>query len=282
MQQHYELGTFYRDYLVTELHFLPSEVNLASINLRSSYVDRTFRSAVSFVSGLYPPVAPGEELTITSGTSPYDPLLPDYRVCMDLSNDWDTFQSSTEFISRRNAAEILYAPVYDNLNETFTNLNWMFLGDWLGSAFCSGQVLPDYVTDEIFNQSIRDLAFFSYGLFNVSRGNGGGPILREIFRSIDAALNGETRERFFLYSAHDSSVAAVLSTFGFNRDEMPRYRSHLAVEVWEAEGGGVSVRFVWDGEEVPIDLMGWESFVDYQELRDVLDPFMQSCSAEYE
>jgi acid phosphatase len=281
MQQLYELGTFYRNYLVSTLKFLPAAVNPDILKFRSSYPDRAFRSAVSFASGFYPPVAPGESLTVISGSSPSDFLFPQVSQCSDLRQDWASFQNTTEYLTRRTNAASLYAPVFSNLNKTMDATNWMSIGNWLASQYCSDQEIPDFITDAIFDQSLKDYAFSSYGLFNISRGNGGGPILREIFREIDASLNGTSKQRFFLFSAEGSSIAAVLSTFGINSDALPRYGAHLALEVWQTNDG-IVIRFVLDGELVPIDLLEWKTLVGYQELKEKLQPFLNSCSVEYE
>jgi acid phosphatase len=279
MRSQTELGSFYRDFLVNEMKFLPSDISPSILNLRSSYPDNAFRSAESFLNSFYPPAHPGEFLEITTGSAYADPLYIDYDgICGDITAAWKSFTGSALFEERKEQAKTVYKALFEKLNKTIDDTNWMKVGDWATSAFCGGQPLPGEVTDEVFAQAIADLALFSWGPLNQTRGVGASAILRQLFSAFDESLAGRSPEKFFLFSGHEATLVALLSTIGVRRQSVSPFMSHLAVEVW-AVGGVQKVRFVLNGDPVGIDLFGGESLVEYKQLKDALDPYLHYCTA---
>ena len=255
MRQHYELGQFYQQYLIQELHFLPRLIHPEYMELRSSYVERTFRSGESFMAGLYPPVSPNEFITFTTGSESLDYLTIDASFCSDLAKDVNTFDKSEKLTNRIEQNRILYKEIYEALNATVDKSNWRHLGDILGLAYCSNQNFPKaiehLITEEIFNHSQTDSGFYYYGLYSVTRGVSSAPIFRDLFNKLDEK---NSSKRFFLFSAHDTTLASILATLGYVDDRLPTFRSHLAFEIWEKpKGSGKKyVRIVMNGDEVNI------------------------------
>jgi acid phosphatase len=278
MQEIRALGAFYRGYLIDNLHFLPRDLDSSLLNLRATYVDRTFRAAESFLGTFYPPARPGELMTITTGSDYLDYLSVDYALCRDLSNAWAQFQNSSVYRRRADAAQRLYAALFAELNVTMDGTNWMYLGDWLASAYCGGQKIPSNVTDAIFDQALKDAAFYTWGPMNEARGVAGSAIFRELFRVVDAGFAGHTKEKFFLFSASDAAIVALISTLGVYKEQRPRYRSHLGVEFWKSANAEVSVRFVWDGVAQPVN---GQEIIKYTDLKTFLQPYLNYCK-EYE
>lgn len=255
MRQHYELGQFYQKYLIHELHFLPRLIHTEYMDLRSSYVERTFRSGESFMAGLYPPVLPNESITFTTGSDSLDYLTIDASFCADLQKDINKFGQSKELTDRINENRILYKEIYEALNSSVDESNWRHLGDILGLAYCTNQKFPKaiehLITEEIFNRSQTDSGFYYYKLYSVRKGVSSAPIFRDLFSKLDEK---GTSKRFFLFSAHDTTLASILSTLGYTDDKLPTFRSHLAFEIWEKpEGSGKKyIRVVMNGDEVNI------------------------------
>ena len=208
MKHHYELGQFYQKYLIEELHFLPRLIHPEYMDLRSSYVERTFRSGESFMAGFYPPVSPNEFITFTTGSDSLDYLSLDASFCSDLQTDIKTFEKSEEFVKRVEQDSLLYQEIYKALNSTFSKSNWRHLGDILGLIYCTRQKFPKaiehLITDEIFNRSQTDSGFYYYGLYSVRKGVSSAPIFRDLFNKLDE--KGSSK-RFFLFSAHDTTLA---------------------------------------------------------------------------
>ena len=126
-------------------------------------------------------------------------------------------------------------------------------------------------------QSRKDIAFLSYGLFNITKGRAASPVLREYFRNTDQQLEGKTDKRFWLYSAHDTTIISLLELFGNYDDALPPFRSHLAIEIWEKSDGKKYVRFDYNGDLVKFDIFNGKTFVEYNEFKKKLQPYLNYC-----
>ena len=277
MEQHYELGKYMQKYYGEELRFIPKLLNRSLLGLRSSFIERTFRSGEAFMEGLYPPAVPNELIEFETGTQTTDPLYVLTNNCEELNEDYNVFVKSEEFIRRRDNAKVLYAPIYEKNNRKFDGFDWLFVGDFIASYICSGNALPSYVTDEMIVQSRKDIAFLSYGLFNITKGRAASPVLREYFRNTDQQLEGKTDKRFWLYSAHDTTIISLLELFGNYDDALPPFRSHLAIEIWEKSDGKKYVRFDYNGDLVKFDIFNGKTFVEYNEFKKKLQPYLNYC-----
>lgn len=270
MKQLYDLGKFYQQYLIHELRFLPRIIHPEYMELRSSYVERTFRSGESFMAGFYPPVTPNEQITFTTGSDSSDYLTTDPSFCFDLQKDCDTFGNSEELKKRIEENRLIYSEIYKSLNITYSSSNWMFLGDFLSLLHCTNQEFPssikNLITDEIFNRTQSDLGFYYYGCFNVRKGVASAPIFRDLFRMLEEK---NSNKRFFLFSAHDTTIMSILSTFNVTEDIVPTFGSHLAIEIWEKSKGKKYVRMVMNGEEIAID-DGKTTLMEYQDFKQKL------------
>ena len=231
------------------------------------------------MSEFYPPAKPGEELDIITGTPYHEPLYPDYGQCTYLSEQWAKFIKEPEFAKRSQQAERIYGSIFDKLNITKDGINWMFIGDWLYSYYCNDQDLPDYVTDEMVDQALLDVAWYSYGFFDYTPGANGASIWRVALRDFDALLNEKTKKKFWMYSAHDSTIAAVLNSFGISGKYLPPYRSHLAIELWQKGDNEPYLRLVLNGDVVKIPAKDAE-LIKYSEAKELLKPSVEKYCVE--
>ena len=273
MEQHFELGSFYRKFLIEEMKFLPPYLDKDLLSVRASKVERCIRSAVSFLNGLYPPAVPGERIPIITGTNSNEFLYPSSNGCSDLQKTWDKFIATDEFINRMNSSITLYSEIYEKLKLKPDITNWMFLGDWMISYLCTNQSIPiiPNLSDNIIQQSIKDIAYFSYGFFKTDRAVAGSPIWRRIFKDIDDYLSGKSNiGKFKFYSAHDTTIIALLVSLGYYDIKLPSFRSHFGIEIWEDLNSKILIRLVFNGEPVPIDFMNNETIINYGTLKTIM------------
>jgi acid phosphatase len=111
---------------------------------------------------------------------------------------------------------------------------------------------------------------------NASRGLYGSYLLRHILRDADRQLGNANGKKLAIFSAHDTSVASCLVTLGFTNVVIPFYSSHLAFEYWRSESGVISLRVVFNGSPVVIDLFN-ASVVRLDDFRTVFQPFLAQC-----
>ena len=268
MTQHRKLGEFYRQWLVNETKFLPPWLDQTQVSVRASKVERCQRSAVGFMNGFYPPAVPGEKIQMITGSDYRESLWPAPGGCQDMQNMWDDFVASDEFKTRMNQAFKLYADIYKNISLEPSDTNWMFIGDWMSSYLCTDQKVPLVdPSDDVITQALKDIAYYSYGYFNTSRSVAASAIWRELFYDIDSYLSGsQSSTKFKLYSAHDTTIIALLVSLGFYDDALPPFRSHFDVELWRKDGK-YYLRNVFNGDPVNIDFMNNQNFVGYSALK---------------
>lgn len=65
-----------------------------------------------------------------------------------------------------------------------------------------------------------------------------GPIFRDIVDRMKLVVGGQAdrREKFYAFSAHDTSVAQTLTAFGVNLHRFPVYASLVLIELHEVNG----------------------------------------------
>ena len=197
---------------------------------------------------------------------------------------WDDFVATKEFQERMVKSKALYADIYKNISLEPTDTNWMFIGDWMSSYLCTNQQIPLVtVPDDVIAQGLKDIAYYSFGYFNTSRSVAASAIWRNIFYDIDSFIGKTTTVgKFKLYSAHDTTIAALLVSLGIYNEELPPFRSHFAIEIWKKDGK-LYLRNVFNGEPVPIDFMNNESFVNYSQLKTIMANrgYLSYCLQEY-
>ena len=232
-KMHQELGDFYRQIYVNDLKFLPEKYDPRYIYARSSQPDRCVRSVMSFLNGLYPPNQYIETIPITTGTPSAEFMEPKTQGgCKDMEKMYKKWINSTEYIEKKeNAAKYLKQIIADSHLEWDDN-QWLWFGDWVYTLYCSINYLPEF-NDSIIQVALDALDFYTNGFHRFERGVAGSAIVREVFRLIDATLQGESQNKLSIIGAHDITIVSVMNLFGISYDSIPPFRSHLVFEVLE-------------------------------------------------
>ena len=79
------------------------------------------------------------------------------------------------------------------------------------------------------------------------------PLLHDMYRRIQGLAENKTRERFVLYSGHDTTLEPLVTSLGVTNGTWPPYASRLALETYSFEHGGHKhylLRVVFNGNDV--------------------------------
>ena len=284
MKMHENLGLNFRDYIVNKMHLLPEDLNPNLITARATWYERTYRSCISFLRGLYPVQGPNEILDIVVGTQNLDVVHPTKDMCPDLGVLRTEFFSSDFYQEFYQKVKQTVQPLYDFTGTNDTSPEGVEkICDFFITYNCNEQKLggEDFFTDEMLTQcnELQAYHFYKLNFFSKEKGAlGAAPILREMFRELDESMNGASEAKLNIISAHDSVVAFVLSALGYGNDEIagPPYSSYLTMEIYSKEGE-LYVRFVFNGMLVP--LFGTqETMMKLHDLRQKLMPTMNHCT----
>lgn len=235
----YELGVYLRN---RYNGFLPARYNLNDIYVRSTNIDRALMSASSVLAAIYPhqgatpPFQPVPVHTVPEDTD----FMLENRKCEDRDKIMEARKNSTVvqnfFRDYKNEIKDLEAKTGENI--TIDNIGYIIDSLHIESVY---NVAPTWLTPEllkILREKIQPLLFYnSFCGDKLCRLSAGGRLVRKYIVDMEASLTPGTYTarpiKFYMYSAHDSTVASVLCTLNlFNNISVP-YGAAVMVELHE-------------------------------------------------
>lgn len=238
-QQHYELGQFIRQ---RYQGFLNESYNCDEVLINSTNVDRTLMSAESNLAGLYPPSV--EELwnpdiawqpiPVHTLPTPIDYVLDTDSYCPKYDS-LDNLVRHSPGMERINEENLdLYSFV---TNETGRNITDIFgiskIYDTLMIEKIYNLSIPSWV-DPVYDQmhNLSDMTFtWKYKLPDERRLRG-GPMVEHMIHNMQLKINGQNEKRkAYIFSSHDTEVAAFLSALDVFNGVAPPYASAVFVEL---------------------------------------------------
>ena len=283
MQQHIDLGETMRRYLVTNMDFLPEKLDPAYVRLFSSPVDRCVRSLESFFGGLYQPENVNEVVTMETGSQALSDIVIRDTFCEEMNAASKAWEESDTV---KNMVNNVWYPVLkegmDILGLTKGYTNCQKACGWAVAFNCSDAPKPEWLTDDFMNMCRQVVMQEQYGRFSnpdVPRGLFGSYALRKMLKVADDDIaNAKPRRRLMsIFSAHDTTVAAVNVALGLKEDEIPPYTANLLAEYWKDVDNQIWIRWVYNGEPVKLDLFKDETLVRLDNFRFVMDPILDHC-----
>jgi acid phosphatase len=267
MEQHHRLGQLYHRYLFEQAKLLRHRPTESEVFLRSSDFERTFRSAESFLNGLFPPENPGEVLIINRGTTDAEILRPGNSLCKDQADIEERHRkgSDGEKVAREFWEQIKHIGEYLRLEYSISHV--ALISDWVATHDCVGKSLPVIITQQDIANCHKIVAHYMYDLINRNTTVYVSYMMREALRiAAQAAVQG-SQLKFSLLSAHDSTVSPFL-VYLANLDQarIPPFASHLLMELWQDKNKQLFVRWTFNGEELKLKHFGERVLVPYKEF----------------
>ncbi|KAH0792119.1 histidine acid phosphatase [Histomonas meleagridis] len=281
MNQHKLLGASYRKYLVDKKFLSTDYINPDEMFVRATTYDRTYRSAISFLNGLYPPARPDEIISVIIGST-YDVLRPSSSYCPEIKQLETDFLNTDSFKNQLKEGQEMFGELGKYLDISITDRSSLEkVCDWVNTLSCDEREIGPSVTSQMISKCRTISGSFMFGAYggdnNKTRGIAFSTGMREIFRVIDEALSGVSPVKFALHSAHDTSVVAMLTALGQNVNSVPPYASHIAVELFEKDQK-YYVRFSFNGNPLVIPMMNSnETIYDMHAFRSMMEPLIDHC-----
>lgn len=290
MKEHESLGKSFRSYLIDKSKFIDEYLNPNDIYVRATYYDRTYRSALSFMKGLYPPASPNEMYQIITGTKSYDVLRPKTSFCPEIQELYNNFTTSQSFNQTWDSFTKL-KPVAQFMGVSTSDISeTSLLCDLITTMTCNEQTFP--FEEEIKKQFIEAnddctrmdklLINDMYNLDDATRGISFSYGMREVFRILDNSLS-QFGQKFILLSAHDNTVAAYLGLLNVTNSftSAPPYASYLLFEVY-SKGDEMYIRYVYNGNVLKIPYMTQskdlpEGVYVLHDFRTIVEPMIDHC-----
>ncbi|KAJ8982319.1 hypothetical protein NQ317_006664 [Molorchus minor] len=294
-RQHFELGRFtrrrYRD-------FLPLRYTREDFSVQSTILDRTFMSAASQLSGLFPPR--GDQIW-----NPFVLWQPIPIPSIDVA-----IMSASSSCTRYNT---LYSDVLEN-DEFFVNLNeefqevYEYLSNYTGSTVDSltygyliydalyieelqNYPLPEW-TKAVYPEPLKKLGgpFFKSLTFTEElKKLYIGAFLNAVLEQFDSYLEDSTSvKKYVQYSAHDSNVASILNTLGAYDNIPPNFASTIYFELRERNGTNfINIYYKNYGDPERITVSGCNFDCELEDFRTLVsnytitsDEWTELCDTE--
>lgn len=309
IRAHYELGLRLRARYV-DSGFLPASYNRKYLYVRSTDIDRTLMSAISQLTGLYPPgTDPNNDVRVRFGKDPlhenegglphlYQPIpihterkdrdqlllpgnaCPRHALLLEQVRESSEFKQMEEMnadylkqVARIVGVRSMDIPTLETLSDTWT-------------VFQAHSVpLPTLATPDIVEKAVNLSRWLGtiYNTGNQLNRFRAGLLLYEIRQRMQAMAMYDMNHlpedqkhlahKFTFFSAHDSTVAATLAAMRVFDGVNPPYNSTIIWELYKEYRGGYLVRVEYNNK--PIILPGCsDEFCPMNEYLDSIEDVM--------
>ncbi|KAI8906610.1 histidine phosphatase superfamily [Powellomyces hirtus] len=271
IRQHVDLGAALRKLYIEKLRFLSDNLDdetEADVYVRATDSWRTKQSAAALLSGLYPPeklpvnftkemvVYPLEAETLKGrGALAYCPRFRQLR--RQMYQD-PAYIGGIETIApglQSTLEKLLGTQGKRDFNAK--SIGWDSLSGFVPPRLCSGKPLPCNKDGKCMTleQGLTAVAARQLDYTWMYRDFSSeysklyiGPMMGELADMARDVINSGKGPRFQLFSAHDSTVAAMLGFLNTTSVLWPPLRANLIFEYWDTPAGGQSVRLMYNGD----------------------------------
>jgi len=115
----------------------------------------------------------------------------------------------------------------------------------------NNMALPSWADDKVM-KVLERLTVLDYHLLTSTPEMArlaGGNLLKELFHNIQNKINsnenGEKSKKAFFYSAHDSTIMALLGALDIGYEALPEYNAFVAMELYRSQNGTYKIKTLY-------------------------------------
>ncbi|CAG5136630.1 unnamed protein product [Candidula unifasciata] len=239
--QHYKLGQYLRSRYDGFLN--TSHYNHQEISVQSSGVERCLMSAYCNLAGLFPPQGdqlwneniPWQPIPVQTKPIAEDNKLAEGASCPRYNQLYQEVLNSSAVKKEEQDNKDFYRMVEEKTGvkqESISDI-WQII-DTLVCEQAHNLTWNDWVTPDVWKklESLKPLGFdIQYATPEMIKLKG-GPLLKEIIGNMEASnLSDTTKPKFYMYSAHDTTVSSLLGAMKVFDSQQPIYRALVIVEL---------------------------------------------------
>jgi len=280
-KQHLLLGTKFREVYIEQLGFLDKNLTLKQLYVRSSDSPRTRQSAINFLTGLYPPVTPSNSSTaldLNTLESEVETLMVSNH-CPKLVQLCNEVQQTDQWKAKVVSMNSLAAYLQKTWNSS--SLPW-WPGIWgnLESRQAENISYPIGITPEIRSQITAFVNWEITQMYSDKQRQilGIGRFLAELVQPMQSLVKNAdnvTSPKFYFYSAHDTTIALVLSSLEAFDGQWPGFASNLAFELWNySNSSAYNVRMLYNGNVVKLPACDFAEFCSFTRFSSWIQQFI--------
>ena len=274
MQQEYKMGMKFRQKYIEQSHLLPEHYEYGSMYIRSTDYARTLMSAESLLMGLYPPgTGPSikanslpalpnafQPIPIFSAPPQFDDIIVQQISNKERLKLMEQYvYSTTDWKKKNNELKDKYS-----LWTTLTGIKIEGLDDLqlLGDTLYIHQIHNAPMPEGLNSKDIETIINNSNWAFMAEQ----KPLQIACAYSTKLATNianylnkgsqKKSKLRYVLLSAHDTTIASILSFFGSPLEQAPPYASNINFSLYENSPNYYTVVITYNGNSVFIPACG--------------------------
>ncbi|CAF3024969.1 unnamed protein product [Rotaria socialis] len=236
IEQHHRLGAYLRNRYGS---LLSSNYTASEITIRSTDLDRTLMSAQSNLIGLYPINATDNKVPIQPIPVHTVPTNLDFLLGVSDCPRYDQIEVEVDQSEEVNKVNQYYQDFFKQL-ELWTNMTNITVYDaWVVADTIFVEHLynkaPAWANDGVRKNlsDISDRAFHFLFENNDTKRIRGGPVIQDVWLNMNSSLHAKPFKKVKIYSAHDTTVSAILSFLGINYPHQPQYASAIFVDLYQ-------------------------------------------------
>ncbi|XP_046387697.1 prostatic acid phosphatase-like [Ischnura elegans] len=303
-RQHYALGQFFRRRYGK---FLSPLYSKDEVHVRSTDVDRTLMSAESNLAGLYPPQGnqiweegiTWQPIPIHTLPESLDQILAGKKPCPRYEYEFKKSKELPEIKMLNEESKELYKYLTEKTGKLVHDIESVeFLYNTLTIEERFNFTLPEW-TKGVYPDKMEYLAAFSFTLPTYTKELQRlkmGPLISEMMdhfiKKKDGTLSPSQR-KLFMYSAHDTTIANLLMTFGlFNPPFSPPYTSTILLELHRSSSDNYYVSLLYKNgtkaeEVIELTIPGCVQHCPLDHFVEIMSPLVpvdwkRECSMRYD
>lgn len=288
-EQEYVLGQILRTKYGDNLKFLDKTFNVKDVYVRSTDFDRTLMSAYCMLTGLFPPTLnqtwnvniKWQPIPVHTVPLIYDDILYVGNKCPAFTTKYQYFMTHDPDVLRvKKENQDLMKYVAENSGQAATYEGMM---DILDTLFCEqvhNMSKPQWLQKDNTFDRLMDLREYTVKWWLPTHEMGilkGGNLLKKIYENINTKINKPTdlSQKMIIYSAHDSTVNALLKTMKIFNDKIPQYSACVIVELHSNQTIRVLYRNnTFTNETFTLIIPGCEEFCLVEKFHSILNDSM--------
>ncbi|KTD54724.1 histidine phosphatase family protein [Legionella quateirensis] len=274
MRQEYNLGVEFRKKYIEQTHLLPEHYEYGTLYVRSTDYERTLMSAQSLLLGLYPqgtgpkttesstPALPNgfQPIPIFSAPSKYDEIILQRLSREEHDKLMQQYVYSTkEWLQKNEALKDKY-PLWSQLiGYTITSLDDLQpIGDTLYIHQIHNAPMPAGLSTTDIETIIdaSNWAFMAQERPKQVANAYSTKIMTNIAKFLEKGSKQNSKLKYVLLSAHDTTVAGALSFLGAPLYKAPPYASNLNFSLYESGSNYYTVKVTYNNTPVSIPACG--------------------------
>ncbi|CAG9854901.1 unnamed protein product [Phyllotreta striolata] len=238
-KRQFELGKYLRN---RYNDFIPLQYNRKDILVKSTDVDRTLMSAASNLAGLYFKTnkstywednLPWDPIPIHTTPEEDDPVLAEGKDCPNFSKLYETTLNSSHFRNIVQNHSGIKSVVEKNTNWTIDSIKFyqnLYTVFYVYQS-TNSSYLPPWSRDLDMSElsHLAGISFSSETFTSELQRFRFGPFFHYLHHYFDGIIKGK-KPRFLMLSAHDTTVAGILNTYGAYDYHPPEFAEAI---IWE-------------------------------------------------